>query len=591
MNSRIQILTVAVQGATSREACKGYNRKDKTIAETLALCSQKGHITGNAGEYFLLAFSNGNIEAFLKAANLLIDKNNEAFSPEKILNAIPEFTSKATTKQLSEFGKIVVDKGHSSKECDEKFDQLNTKISGDIYSCLLSAEAAAVTGDYSSVIAAVEIWKNGYAEIFPNETHATRLENRVKEDPNADGITILSMLRENPKEHFNRAIQLFNDKRLTKSEVTEALELEFILFSQNRWFEFTGEANAASQIETLIETVNLSELKPEVLAEFLAHLVKNELELANRDKIKTALASIEFKIDWANILTDIAFDAAGTFITQHVSQNCDALQLAIDNDGLVPQPKLEDAKVKLLPQCDIFNISSEDLQRLIDENADDGFKRLGIILTSDTKPSCDLVSLYLTNEDLIKQSSESFKYEPEKHIKRCMMQNPAVSYIYSVNLLDSGDYSRAFEISSRGCERKSFSSCAVAGYIMYYKLLDEKMENMVANRKANRFLKIGYENFDGNSTMLYLSVNRPSATKFNIFTGMRAEKATEIEEQLREKNFSGMPIVEAESCLANKISGRCRAACKPVENFIKNPTTDKLQRLHGKRVIKVSRCE
>ena len=31
-----------------------------------------------------------------------------------------------------------------------------------------------------------------------------------------------------------------------------------------------------------------------------------------------------------------------------------------------------------------------------------------------------------------------------------------------------------------------------------------------ANREANKFLKVGVENFDGNSTMLYLSINRPS---------------------------------------------------------------------------------
>ena len=56
---------------------------------------------------------------------------------------------------------------------------------------------------------------------------------------------------------------------------------------------------------------------------------------------------------------------------------------------------------------------------------------------------------------------------------------------------------------------------------LYYKLLDKSIENTKATREANKFLKVGVENFDGNSIMLHLSFNRPSFTKLNPFAVLR----------------------------------------------------------------------
>ena len=176
------------------------------------------------------------------------------------------------------------------------------------------------------------------------------------------------MLEKEPMEHFKRAVEFFDRGRITKAEATEALQLEFQLFAEGRWSEFTGDRAAASQIELLISTADLSQLQPEILAQFLAHLIKNENELSNDANIKKELAAIEFNLDWITILKDIAFDVAGTFVSPVVAENCSALQLAIDNDGLVPETKLKEAKVKLLSKCDIFNISADDLQQLIDNN-------------------------------------------------------------------------------------------------------------------------------------------------------------------------------------------------------------------------------
>ena len=204
-------------------------------------------------------------------------------------------------------------------------------------------------------------------------------------------------------------------------------------FAEGRWSEFTGDRAAASQIELLISTADLSQLEPEILAQFLAHLIKNENELSNDANIKKELAAIEFNLDWVTILKDIAFDVAGTFVSPVVAENCSALQLAIDNDGLVPETKLKEAKVKLLSKCDIFNISADDLQQLIDNNPDDGFKRLGIVLTADKRPACEMIALYLQNEDSIMQSREKFAYNPKDQIRRCLNQDPAISYLYSLH--------------------------------------------------------------------------------------------------------------------------------------------------------------
>ena len=242
---------------------------------------------------------------------------------------------------------------------------------------------------------------------------------------------------------------------------------------------------------------------------------------------------------------------------------------------------------------EIFNISAGDLKRLIDANPVDGFKRLSIILTSDKRPACDLISLYLEHEDTIKQFGDEFAYNPKDQIRRCLNQDPAISYRYSVNLLDNGKYAEAFDISSRGCERKSYSSCAVSGFILYYKLLGKNVETAKALREANKFLKVGVENFDGNSTMLHLSFNRPSIAKTDLFAlfRMSPDEAKAIESQLGESGFSGMPIVEADSCLATKLIGSCRSYCKPAEIYIKKSSTEKFHRIFGDRVVRPSRCK
>ena len=77
-------MTKEVEGPTSKAACRGYNKKDKTIAKRLALCAQRGHITGNPSEYFLQAFANGDAASFLEAAETLIDRTNGDYAPEKI---------------------------------------------------------------------------------------------------------------------------------------------------------------------------------------------------------------------------------------------------------------------------------------------------------------------------------------------------------------------------------------------------------------------------------------------------------------------------------------------------------------------------
>ena len=72
---------------------------------------------------------------------------------------------------------------------------------------------------------------------------------------------------------------------------------------------------------------------------------------------------------------------------------------------------------------------------------------------------------------------------------------------------------------------------------------------------------------------------------------MNPDKARAIEKALRESGFPGMPIVQAESCLATDVTKRCRSVCKPVETFIKKATTDGLQKLHGERVLRQRGCK
>jgi TPR repeat protein len=591
LKSKLQEVRIAVRGSTSKGACKGYSKSNKTKAKTLAKCAQKGHISGSEGEYFLLAFENGDVASLIEAAATLIDRNSDAYAPEKILNAMPDFRAKASPKQTSLFGEMVDRKGHSSRDCEEKFDRLNTKISGDIYSCMLSAEAAQVTGDFSSVLLSIELWRSGYAEVLSNDAHAQNLQEVIKSDPNVGGELILVFLENEPMEHFKQAKLLFENGRISKDQATKALELEFKLFSEGRWAEFTGETDAASQIDRLLDMTNLSLIQPDILARFLAYLVNNESDLAESKSVKNKLDTIEFDLAWAEILVELDNNAAGVMVFPHIGKNCDALQLAIDSDGLISDESLAAAKKSLLSECDIFNVTAEDFKQIFAENSEDGSKKLGILLTSQDEPLCETISTFIIYEEKVLASKQNFRFEIEPHVDRCLNSDKEFAYTYSSRLLASKNYIKSFEISEIGCENESPAACAIAGYIKFLRLDDATQQNFAATKTAKKLLKRGMENGDLNSTMIFISATRPSLGGLNIFSASSPEQIAKFENKLKQRQFSGMPIVNAEACSAKfALKGRCKPECRLLEDYLSSDGNSVIHQIHGQRVFRKTKC-
>ena len=591
LSSKLQEIRIAVRGSTSKGACRGYSKRDKTKAKTLAKCAQKGHISGSEGEFFLLAFENGDMASFIEAAETLIDRSSETYAPEKILNAMPDFRAKASSKQLSLFGELVERKGHETADCEEKLDRLNTKISGDIYSCMLSAEAAQVTGDFSSVMLSIDLWQSGYAEVLSNATHAQNLQRVIKSDPNVEGELILVFLENEPMEHFKQAVRLFEEGRISKDEVTKSLELEFKLFSEGRWIEFTGETNAAVQIDKLLDITNLSLLQPDTLARFLAYLVNNETSLAESKSVKNKLDSIEFDLSWANILVKIDPNVGGVMVFPHIGENCDALQLAINTDGLISDESLADAKRSLLSECDIFNVTAEDFKQIFAMNSEDGVKRLGILLTSQDEPLCETITTFLLYEDKILASKQKFKFQIEPHIDRCLKSDKDFAYLYSSKLLASKEYIKALEVSENGCESGRHAACAVAGYIKFQRLDDRTQENFSATKTAKKFLQRGMENGNLNSMMIYLSATRPSLGKLNIFSASSPETIAKIEKKLRKQQFSGMPLVDLEKCVSKfGLKGKCEKECSFLDDYLTGDGISTIHQIYGTKLLKSPVC-
>ena len=589
LNSKIQILTVDVEGATSKGACRGYSKNDKTLAKRLAKCAQKGHIKGNPGEYFLLAFANGDTGSFLDAAETLIDRTDKAFAPEKILNAIPDFRNKANANQKEKFAALIERKGHSSQDCEEKFDSLNSKISGDIYSCLLSAETAEFSGDFTAVEVAISAWKNGYGDVLSNPAHAERLEQLLINSSSADGLMILAALEKEPKEHFNQAVKFFEEGRITKEEVTQALVLEFQLFSEGRWSEFARSARHQDEIELLIETAELSLLPPEILAEFLAFLVKEQNELANSEFVQSKINAINFDLAWAEILKDIAFDVAGTFVSLHVDSNCDALQMAIDYEGLVSNENLADAKKVQLSKCDIYDISGEDLQELILSNSAEGLKRLGILLSSGDKPKCGYIAVYLENEAAFLASKQRVRFSVSKHIDRCLSSDKTIGALIAEKYLLQENFKKSFEIAEKSCPL-SARACTIAGYIEAFRLADKTLEPSEAFSSATGFLEDAWNGGDLDASLAYLRIVTPSLFKGNILTASET-KSKAIMRKLENSNYAGLPIVRAEKCaLGSNIFANCRDECLAVVELLENESITVMQRLHGKRVLGIQKC-
>ncbi len=83
----------------SKNACKGYNKMDRSIAITLAQCADKGHIKGDPVEYRLWAFEDGNTEVLVTIAPQLIDRDVFAFS-KRLIGFFEDAPSRDQTSML-----------------------------------------------------------------------------------------------------------------------------------------------------------------------------------------------------------------------------------------------------------------------------------------------------------------------------------------------------------------------------------------------------------------------------------------------------------------------------------------------------------
>ena len=159
VRKKVAQLRIDIFGAISKKSCETYNKKNKKHYYKIAQCIASNFLDGNASSYYLMAFDNGNTNAYLKASQRMLKVNDIDLMP--LVKRIPNFKSKASKSEQQKFIKLIKQYGFDASYCGKakKKNRFSSeqKTDGNNAACALAAEA----GDNEASTVAYEWWKNG----------------------------------------------------------------------------------------------------------------------------------------------------------------------------------------------------------------------------------------------------------------------------------------------------------------------------------------------------------------------------------------------------------------------------------------------
>ena len=590
LSRKIQIITIKTQGKTSEGACKGYSKKDADLALTLAKCAEKGHITGPASKYYILAFEKKkNVSAFLAAAKELINKSDKKnYDPISIIVKLPEFNVVANESQKEKFANLVNTYGHSSKDCTETYDALNKKLSGDIYSCLLSAEAVAVTGDFKGMQIAASVWENGTNQIPSNPSYADKLKQTAVDSPMADALSILAILEDDPQAHYFKAQEFIQSGNIVGEDITKVLQLEFKIFADNLWNNYGfGE----SDFKTLLNLADLNSIEPKILANFVITLFDKYPDIKDSAIVieKFSPENLKYNSELIVELNSKSPKTAAKFLSDNMMTDCDALEFAMENNSLVSVEKLQQAKTKLLSSCPILNVSPEDLGTILASDINRGVQILDAKLNSTTNFDCEFLNPYIKFENQIKDSEFTLKFDEDFHFLRCSATDPQIAGAVTERLFVQGKYIQAFEQGTTGCDIGATKSCLYAGYLTMRRLANKSTDTFSAKRKAVPFITKAYLKGNDDATFILMQIRQPSLPPK---IGLESQKEYEVlMEELERKSYSDGTLMDGAQCaVATNFLATCKSECRAVKAYISSEKASPIQRSVGESILKRQKC-
>ena len=373
-NKKVTSLRKKSFGAISKKSCVRYNKKDKENFYNIGQCIARNYLEGNASSYFLKAFDNGKKDAYLLASQRMLKEKDINLMP--LVKRIPEFKRQASKSQKAKFIKQIKRYGYDGSFCGKQKKKSSKKnmfakpktSGGNKAACALAAEA----GDPIALPIAYEWWNNGSKGFPKAKKYAQQLMKNLESNDDVDIASILRKFENDPKKHFNKAMEYIKSNPLALKIVSKELKLEIGLIANGDALTF---ASSFRDIADVIEYIDWSVVDPKVLAKFY-HIYKSDLVEQEHDgdldtpRIKKNLKKIPFNVSFVRHLASLknGGELAYNYLISVISEDCKALDFAQKNiDTLdIPIESIQNAQAILINKCDL-RVSKLTMKELLDK--------------------------------------------------------------------------------------------------------------------------------------------------------------------------------------------------------------------------------
>lgn len=558
---RIKELRIALFGKISKKSCETYNKKDKNNYFNIAQCIARNFLDGNASSYYLMAFDNGNSGAYLLAAQRMLEVKDIDLFP--LVKRIPDFKNKADQSQQNKFVNLINQFGYDGSFCgvdqsqDSKkdiFAKPKKKSTGNNAACALAAEA----GDPIALPIAYEWWMNGFEDFPRSKKYASNLMKKIENNEDVDIATLLRKFEDNPKKHYEKAMEYIKSNPFNVSVVGSELELEIKLIAEK---DFQAFAQGYLDIANVIEYVDWENIPSQTIANFyqvykLDLLDHNHGGVLDTPRVKNNLDKIPYNISFISSLSKLEGGGklANEFLISRLDQ-CEPLKYAINNrDQLdIPFQMLQEAQQNSLNRCtfDQEKKSMEDLLKIAKSDLDT--VKSFIERRLNQRLPCMEYEQFL---EYNKNDLSDFDVNYDDLNDQCSAF-PVVAVKLATKLYENKFYDEAYNYALKGCDSEEHPSksegCDLLALIII-KGQTTNTEDMTFDKRMGEaliYLNIGHEKGDIKSSaylhdisdqFILFSKHADPDLAADILPILKKSRSVQADLQIRKKCFRQDPI-------------------------------------------------
>jgi TPR repeat protein len=618
---------VEMAGPSSPEACEAYDLFSDDPA-LIAECIEKGHLDGNAANYWLVSHDQGIIQSFEKAFFAIAGKELDNEFAADLAKRLPNFESSANDEQRSSVQSAITALDLSVDVCEEKKDAMGFVTQGSSSLCALLA----YSGNKDALTKSIEHWKTGTSDFDKNEKFAERLFSLFRK-PDAGGDVgcefLLQQLEAKPKEHLKQAKAcLAQDPFLNQQIVSEAVALQIraLIGDRKSWNKyFNGEDDAV----WVLENVDWNSLDADLLADALIFINNDEIgqKLAKSERTKANLNTLTFRLNWMTALNKRSEPLASDFLKPFVlKKNCEAIDFALSHPNLMFEYAAEFADAQKSSTCKkpalrdnpragktdggkTKTVSPSSGSRPTTGDTKISDKELLVLATElvgDVPDVCEAFGRYLHVKKQFRAVVPKALVPPlldqeVKTIDACKSVDSNVAYFVAKKEFNRGKFTDVLKPAERACEAGIYDACGLFAHTIVFQ--NTKTSSSFGERKK-KALKLAENGFANGSMMsgvaAYYVANSGTFSGCSVNTGVCP--GDDIVSELMDAEYPGGMVIKLRQCikgkggdlanLFNSLNIRsCKDLCDRTTKLMKSKQLDFIAEINAKKHLKSMKCK